>query len=110
VSRRRGGKGYFVEQLVGGGERGRSTRVEGDEGVADEGVGGEEAELSSEHVQLQAAAEVCRALEGRNEEHGQRGAAAGYSQKGRRSFAARLASEGSRKGWELGRWGCCIAR
>jgi hypothetical protein len=56
-------------------------------------------------VQLQAAAEVCRALEGRDEEHGQRGAAAGHSRKGRRSFAARLASEGSRKRVGIGALG-----
>jgi hypothetical protein len=38
-------------------------------------------------------------------------AAPGHSRKGRRSSAARLASEGSRNGWKLGRGeGCCVVR
>jgi hypothetical protein len=74
-------RGCFVEQLEGAGEGGWEAGVEGEDRVANEGVGGEEARLGSERVQLLAAAEARRTLEGRDEEWGQRIAA---TQHGRR--------------------------
>lgn len=69
-------RGYFIEQVVG--EAGGDAGVEGEEGVADEKIGGEQARLGSERVELLAVAEACGGrLEGRDEEDGERCAGAG---------------------------------
>lgn len=62
--------GHFIEQLVGAGEGGWKARVEGEHGVADEGIGCEEARLGGERVQLLTAVEACSTLEGCNQEWG----------------------------------------
>lgn len=83
--------GRFVEQLVGACEGGREAGIEGEHGVADEGIGCEEAGLGGKRVQLLAAAEARGALEGCNQERGQRGAGTGHVQSLTFS-ASRLAS------------------
>jgi hypothetical protein len=71
-------RGRFVEQLVSAGQGGREAGVEGEDGVADKGVGGEEARLGGERLKLLAAVKARGALEGCDQERGQRRAAAGH--------------------------------